>query len=181
MKSLIELSYLTESCFLSGNVDERKFTMSLKLAQEQLRTVLGPEYYEEIEAQFSTVPTSFTTDNNTLYEDYIKDFLAWQTYVEFLAFSQLDSTPTGFRQHNDNTSELASDVKFYSLTKNVSLKAEDYKNKMINFLKLAQEKDSTKYPMWTHCQQETFAFGISSVSGKDCGTFSVNKAIIRNE
>lgn len=175
---LIELSYLTEACVLSENIDERKFKMSLKEAQEALRAVLGPEFYEQIETQF---PSSFTADNQTLYDDYIKDYLAWQTFVEFIQFSQLDSTATGFRQHADENSTIADDVKFWSLSKNVRTKADNYRNKIVNFLTLAQEKDSTKYPLFTCKPVDTFAFGISSISGKDQGHISVNKAIVRQE
>ncbi len=177
MVVLLEISYLTEAVMLSKNIDERKFKMSLKLAQEQLRMTLGTEFYEEIEAQFSTSPISFTDDNNTLYENYIKDFLAWQTYLEFIPFSQLDSTPTGLRQHVDDNSNIADDIKFFSLSKNVRIKADDYKNKIINFLKLSQDKDSTKYPLWRSCQPDTFAFGITSISGRDQGVINVHKAI----
>ncbi len=178
MITLLEISYLTEAVMLSKNIDERKFKMSLKLAQEQLSMTLGPEFYEQIISQFSSDPPSLTADNTTLYEDYIKDFLAWQTYVEFIAFSQLDSTPTGFREHVDENSTIAQDMRFFSLSKNVRIQADNYKNKIITFLKLAQEKDSTKYPLWKACQPDTFAFGISSISGKDQGVINVHKAII---
>jgi len=36
-KLLIPLSYLNEACFLSLNIDEKKFKMVLKIAQEDLR------------------------------------------------------------------------------------------------------------------------------------------------
>lgn len=175
---LIELSYLTEACVLSQNIDERKFKMSLKEAQEHLRAVLGPEFYEQIETQF---PSSFSTDNQTLYDDYLKDFLAWQTFAEFIQFSQLDSTATGFREHKDDNSDIAQDVKFWSLSKNVRTKANNYRNKIVGFLSLAQERDSTKYSLFTCKPTDTFAFGISSISGQDQGHISVNKAIIRQE
>lgn len=177
MVVLLEIAYLTEAVMLSKNIDERKFKQALKLAQEQLSMTLGPEFYEEVETQFSTSPISFTTDNSTLYENYIKDFLAWQTYAEFIPFAQLDSTPTGFRQHLDDNSTIAEDIKFFSLSKNVRLKADDYKNKIINFLKLSRERDSAKYPLWIGCQPDTFAFGISSVSGRDQGVINIHKAI----
>jgi len=178
MKLILELSFLTEACLLDKNIDERKFKLCLKEAQENLRAVLGLEFYEEIEDQY---PGSFTTDNNTLYEDYVKDFLAWQTYSEFIAFSQLDSTPTGFREHTDDNSTIAQDMRFFSLSKNVRIKADTYKNKIVNFLKLSQEQDSTKYPLYQGCSLQTFSFGITSVSGKNHGSFSVNKAITRQE
>lgn len=181
MKLLIPLSYLNEACFLTLNVNEKKYKMVLKLAQEQLKTTLGPEFYDEIYTQYSPNSDTFTAANSTLYEDYIKDFLAWQTYLEYLSFAQLESTPSGFREHNDENSTIADDIKYYSLAKNVRLKAEDYKNKMINFLLLEQEKVSTNYPLYQGCGQDTFGFGISSISGKSEEAISIYKAIRGNE
>ena len=66
MTNLIPLSYLNEACFLSLNIDAKKFQMVLKLAQEDLQDVLGTEFYEEIVSQY---PSSLSTDNEALYED----------------------------------------------------------------------------------------------------------------
>lgn len=178
MVSLLEISYLTEALMLSKNIDERKFKMALKIAQESLLATLGPEFYEQLVTQYSTNPVSFSADNLALYENYVKDFLAWQTYVEFISFSQLDSTPTGFRQHVDDNSTIADDIKFFSLSKNVRIQADNYKNKMINYLKLSQERDSTKFSLWRCGPADTFAFGISSVSGCDQGVINIHKAIL---
>src|SRR5687767_9544388 len=106
MINLIPLSYLNEACFLSLNVDEKKYNMVLKLAQQDLRDILGPEFYEEIEDEYNG--DTLTSDNSTLYEDYIKDFLAWQTYFKYLKYANLDGTPSGFREFSDENSTVAS-------------------------------------------------------------------------
>src|SRR5690606_22532200 len=111
MKNLIPLSYLNEACFLSSNVDEKKYKIVLKMSQERLEDILGVTFYEEIYNQY---PSTLTDDNLALYE-YIKDFLAWQTYFYFLKFANVESTPTGLRQFNDDNSEIIADVKMYSL------------------------------------------------------------------
>lgn len=181
MKLLIPLSYLNEACALSLNTDEKKYKMILKLAQDNLEDILGPEFFEEIEDQYDPSSDTLSADNDTLYEDYIKDYLAWQAYFYYLKFSQSTSTPTGERQFEDENSSMLSDIKLASLEKNVLAQAVHYKNRMINFLRLEQSKDSTKYPKWEDSCKEEFGFAISSVSKTPDEIVSVNKAITSNE
>lgn len=183
MKLILELAYLNEACNLSQNIDEKQFKIHLKEAQEQLETVLGAEFYEEIEDQYNVSGSSFTPDNETLYEDYIKDYLAWATYYDYLGFSQRASTPTGEREFNDENSSLVSDIKMYSFEKNVHKKYIDKKWRMINFLRLQRAKDATKYPKWVDNCVDEMSFAITAVSRNTTKDYyiSVDKAIKRNE
>lgn len=183
MKLILELSYLNEACNLSENIDEKQFKIHLKEAQEQLEGVLGAEFYEEIEDQYAVGGSSFSADNDTLYENYIKDFLAWATYFDYLGFSQRSSTPSGERQFEDENSSILSDVKLYSFEKNVKKKYVDKKYRMINFLRLQRAKDSTKYPKWEDKCINEMSFAISAISGNTVKNnfISVDKTIKRNE
>lgn len=183
MKFLIPLSYLNEACFLSLNIDEKKFKMVLKISQEDLRDILGGEFYEEIETQYDPANDTFTTANATLYEDYLKDYLAWATYHRFLGFSQSESTPTGERSFNDDNSTLLADVALYSKEKNVKAMVSRYKDNIINYLRLQRSIDSTSFPLWQDCYKEEFGFGISCIerdAEKD-QIISITKATRGNE
>ena len=184
MKLLIPLSYLNEACYLSDNIDEKKFKMVLKLAQESLKDILGGEFYDEIETQYEpSASNTLTPDNATLYKEYIRDFLAWQSYHNFLGFSQMNSTPTGFREFKDENSDIIADVKLFSLEKNVMRWVNNYKFRMINFLKESQANDSTKYPLYKCSCKIEYSWGITSVSRdftRD-NIISVNRAITDNE
>jgi hypothetical protein len=183
MKQLIPLAYLNEACYLSLNIDEKKFKMVLKLAQEDLRDILGGEFYEEIETQYEASGGTFSTANETLYEDYIKDFLAWATYHYHLGFSQSESTPTGERSFKDESSDLLTDITIFGKEKNVKAQVSRYKDKMINYLKLQQEILSTNFPKWKDTCKEQFGWGISGIerdSHKD-KVVSITKAVIGNE
>jgi hypothetical protein len=181
MKPLIPLSYINEACFVSLHIDDKKMEANLQEAQEDLKAVLGVEFYDEIESQYDAAGGSFGTDNETLYEDYIKKYLAWQAYLYHLGFSQSDSTATGQREFNDANSTLIADVKLYSFEKNVRRRATKYKFDIINYLKLAQSKDSTKFPKWIgYCENE-FGFAISSISKKDDHIITIDKIIKNNE
>lgn len=178
MTLLLALEYLSEACFISINHNEKKLKMALKIAQDNLKQVLGPEFYEEIETQYAS---TFTTANDTLYEDYIKNYLAWQTYFYHLKYSQADDTPTGVRQFKEDNSDILSDIKLTSFEKNVGQQANFYKNEMINYLKNEQDKVSTAFPLWVEVCNESFSFGFSSVGGESDATFKINKAVRTNE
>ena len=179
MTNLIPLSYLNEACDASVNVNAKRYQMVLKLAQIELKGILGGEFYAEIESQY---PSSFSTDNATLYEDYIKDYLAWQTYFQYLKFAQFDSTATGIRQFKDENSEIVGDVKMYAFEKNVSETSNKYRELMIGFLILSQSNDSTKYPKWKNTFKATMGFGFSIIArGNADQVISVNKTATRNE
>lgn len=181
IKLLIPLDYLTEACFLSVNTNEKKYKMCLKLAQDQLKVVLGPEFYDEISTQYGAQADTFTAANETLYENHIKDYLAWETYSQYMLFAQNDSTPTGIRKYTEEHSEILTDIQAHAHERNVSKKAEDYRNTMITFIKEAQANDSTAYPLFTGCHRQEMSWGISSVSAQSDALYMVNKAVNTNE
>lgn len=186
-KQLIPLSYINEACFVSTNIDEKKIKTPLKVAQMDLMAVLGTEFYEEIETQYAPQNDTFTQANSTLYENYIKDFLAWRTYFYSLGFSQIESTPTGERSFKDENSELATDIQLFSKEKNIQNMANKFKNAMVNFLKLNQYNFSKgvstayAYAKWEDKCLTEFNFGISSIGRENDDIFAVNKAVTVNE
>lgn len=182
MTQLIPLAYLNEACFLSLNVDEKKYNMVLKIAQEDLEDILGKEFYAEIVGQYEDEPHTLSAVNLTLYDDYIKDFLAWDTYYHYLKFANSDSTPTGERKFNEENSSLLTDIEMYSKEKNILSQVNRYKYRLINHLKLEQAKDSTAFPKWEDNCKEHMSFAISSVSkDKNAAIIRVNRSITTNE
>lgn len=186
-KLLIPLAYINEATFVSSNIDEKKMKPSLVEAQIDLRALLGAEFYEEIETQYAPSNDTFTTANSTLYEDYIKDFLAWSTYFYSLGFSQVESTPTGERSFSDENSALATDLQLFSKEKNIKRMADKFKSAMIDFLRLNQLRYSQgvsgayEFAKWEDKCKEEFQFGFSAISRENDEIFYVNKAVTVNE
>jgi hypothetical protein len=179
MKNLIPISYLNEVCFLSLNTDDKKYTMCLKMSQGDLSDMLGSTFYDEIYTQY---PGTLSADNIALYEGYIKDLLAWQTYFNYLKFANIDATPTGIREFSDDNSTLASDIRMASLEKNILREVEKYKGRMITFLRFEKSNDQTKYPLYQdRCSNEEYSFAITSVHKSSDTLFRANKSIITNE
>lgn len=182
-KQLIPLSYLNEACFLSDNLDEKKTHAALKIAQEELQEILGAEFYNEINTQYAVTNDTFTTANAALYEDYLKDYLAWQAYYIFLGFSQSDSTPTGERSFTDENSVLLADVALSAKERTVKARAQRYKDRIINYLRLQQTILVTNFPLWKDCKKVDFGFGISCIErdSYEDSLISIDKAVRGNE
>jgi hypothetical protein len=179
MINLIPLSYLNEACFLSLNVDAKKYQMLLKITQDNLKQLLGAEFYLEIETQYDG--NTLSEDNDALYDPYLKDYIAWRAYSEYIGFSNADETPTGTRKFKDENSDLLSDVEMYARQRNIVSKVTFYRGEMINFIKQAKENYPTKYPLYTERCIEEFSFGITSVDKRSNALFKVNKTITNNE
>jgi hypothetical protein len=69
----------------------------------------------------------------------------------------------------------------YGIEKNVRGMVDFYKGKMLNFLKLEQYKDGSKYPLYKESCKTDFGFAITSIDKKSDVLIKVNKAIITNE
>ena len=180
MSYLIPLAHINEVCFVSPNIDEKKMKANLDEAQADLRDVLGTEFYDEIESQYDD--EAFTTANDTLYEDYIKQFLAWQSYFYSLGFSQSDSTPTGERQFTDENSTILESVKLFDKEKNIKRRANRYKYDLINYLSESQLNDPDSFPLWEQPCNEELSFAITSISRENKDSIiSINKVVRDNE
>lgn len=179
---LIPLHYLNEACFLSVNEDDKKYAMCLKMSEGDLKSILGRDFYNELQTQFDT--TTFTPDNEELYEEAIKDYLAWRTYFHYLKFANVNATPTGIRTFNDDNSSLAEDIKMYSLEKNVKAQFVKYQNDIINTIKRIRNTNKDAYPLYDTCggaPVETFCFTSITGCSRAQVNISVGKSLFSNE
>lgn len=183
MKLLIPLSFLNESTNLSSNIDEKQFKMHLKLAQEDLQDILGYEFYTQIETQYDPNNDTFSTANATLYENYIKDYLAWRTMFLYTGFSQSSSTPTGFRAFDDENSSVLGAIEMAALGKNIEARANNYKYRMIKYMRLQQQILSTNFPLWVDSCKAELSFAITAIRRDTVAdkAISIDKTITSNE
>lgn len=180
MTNLIPLQYLNEVCFLSLNEDDKKYQMVLELAQDQLKTIIGKPFFEELAVQYSN--KTLSTDNDLFYEQSeVKKYLAWQTYFYYLKFANVNNTPTGLREFNDENSSVLTDVKMYAAEKNILQILNKYKGDFLTFLSCAKSADNSKYPLYVEKCREDFSFGITSINKHSDEMFKVNKTILTNE
>jgi hypothetical protein len=178
---MISIAYITETCCLSENIEQKKLKVPLDMAMDNLRHILGIDFYNELLSQYNTNPSSFTAANQALYDPYVKKYLAWQTYLYHLIFANQASTPTGIRSFNDDNSSILEDISMHALEKNIQQRMNFYKFDMMNFLSTAKSNDSNAYPLYSSCNKQEFSFAVTSIGGCNDTQFRIMKAINTNE
>jgi hypothetical protein len=161
---LIPLHYLNEACFLSVNEDDTKYAMCLKMVQTQFTN------------------STLTTDNENLYEEAIKDYLAWRTYFHYLKFANVEATPTGIRTFSDDNSTIAEDIAMYSLEKNVKEQFVSYQNEIIGYIREVRCQRADAYPLYDSCGvAPANNFSITAIHGCSDTHRDISKSIFTNE
>ena len=169
---------MKDECDISKNVDDSKLDNPIKLAQEQLKYLIGDDFYDQIDSQATAF--SGAADNLAFFDPYVKQFLAWQAYEYYIPKANFAETRSGFRIHREDNSDIATDKQMGELIRQVKQQSQFYKGKMISFLIKSQNADSTKYPLYTsNCGLETYGngFHITAVSRRDPTSNKINKQI----
>lgn len=183
MNKLITYAYLKQETDISDNVDDTKLENPIKRAQERLRALIGPSFYNEIISQVITTPKTLSVDNQAFFDPYVKEYLAWQAYEIYFSKANTYETRTGIRVFKEENSDAASDK---AIGEQLSLARQDVKYKkeaMLGFLRTAQRVTSTKYPLYTNKNNYSTGggFGISAVSKIDTVNFSIENSVVNQE
>lgn len=174
MGKLISYQYLRSETDISQNIPDKELDFPIKRAQEMLSMVLGVDLYAEIDSQY---PNSLSTANHSLYNPYIKQFLAWQAYQFWIVKANFKTTPSGIRVHSEENSTPATDLQMASLIRDAKEMAQTYKEKMLYYIKL----NIDNYPLYgNNCNSNNNSgtgFHITAIGGKHskyCGCSSCN-------
>ena len=165
MNKLITYAYLKEETDISQVVDNVKLDNPIKNAQDRLKALIGVSFYNQIEAQVITTPKTLSTANLTLFDPYVKQFLAWQAYLFYLPKSNTYETRTGTRTFKEENSDPASDKIMGEQIAMAKQQAIFYRDTMINFLNSAKRASSSNYPLYTvtACTPTGQGLGIQAV------------------
>lgn len=168
MVELITYAYLRAQTAISKNIPDDELQIPLQRSQDILKMLLGMQFYEEIESQF---PSSFDTDNGQLFDPYIKQFLAWQSYQFWLTKANFKTTPAGIRVHSETNSVVASDVQMATLFSDAKQQAQFYKEQIYAFICKKRHTDADAYSLLDDCDCSRNKMGngfhITSVARKD--------------
>lgn len=168
---LITFAYLRDELDLPQNIPSDEFDGKIKKAQERLRLLMGDGFYQDFIAvyQASTKNNPLTGAYASLYNPYMKQFVAHQTYVYWTLETNFKPTRSGIRVHSEENSEAASDAQMSMLLKDRKQTAEYYARLLTDFM----DNHAEDYPLYNrNCQRSTGnAFHISAVRrkhGHDC-------------
>jgi hypothetical protein len=179
MTKLITYQYLRQETDISQNVDNERLDNPIKRAQEDLKFLLGTAFYEQIESQFTA--NTLSTDNDSLFDPYIKKFLAFQAYEYYISRSDFYESRTGLRRFNEENSELLSDSRFGDFIRTCKEWTQKQKGYMLTFIKQEQRIDSSKYSLYRDCGDKIgTGFHITAVTAKRKESNDINRRIILN-
>jgi hypothetical protein len=183
MSKLITYAYLRQETDISPNVDNAKLDNPIKNAQDRLRALICPAFYDQLVSQNATTPKTLSTDNEAFYTPYVIQYLAWQAYEFYIVKANTHETRTGVRVFREENSEPASDKIMGEQIALAKRQTQFYKEQMIDFLRTSQKNDSTKYPLYTLTGTKTTGsgFGISAVSKIDTVNYKIENSIVNQE
>jgi hypothetical protein len=158
---LITYAYLREECDLPMNLDDSELEKHIYSAQEMLRGDIGDGFYQDFLTNYraNTLSSAYTS----LYSPYIKQFIAWKAAEYWTVKANFKVTRAGFRVHNEENSDTATDLQMAEIIKDAKYKASYYKNLLIGYL----DNHSTDYALYDSCgTKKSNGFGISVVKRK---------------
>jgi len=139
---IITTADFTSRADISQNILTTKIQGQIAPVQEIYGIkVLCREFYAEV---LSVVAGTTTSAVITTLLPFIKDFLVYKTYAEYLVGAGLMMTPAGARVSIDATSEAASDKQVGEILAQARNRANFYQDTLINFLTL----NELDYPTW---------------------------------
>jgi hypothetical protein len=183
MSKLITYAYLRIETDISKNVENEVLDNPIKWAHDQLKFMLGRQLYDEVYAQGITLPTTFSTNNAALFDPYIKQFLAWTAYADYIIKANSYETRTGVRVYKEDNSDPASDQTMNMRIKKAADKAQFYKGAMINYIEEQQNLSTANFPLYIKdCSNRKFGtgFGISGVKKLSTSQKDITQRTIQN-
>jgi len=139
---IITVSDFTSRADVSQNVITQKLQAQIAPVQEMYGIkVLCREFYAEV---IDVVSGNTTSAPITALLPYLKDFLVYKTYAEYLVGAGVMMTPAGARVQVSQTDEAASDKQIGELIAQAQNRANFYQDTLVNFLTLNVDD----YPTW---------------------------------
>lgn len=174
LDKLITYAYLREECDLPQSIQDVEFEHKIYRAQEMLRMLMGDEFYQDFLTNYKN--STLSEVYNALYDPYIKQFVAWQTYEFWVKKANFKPTRAGIRVHTEENSQPASDVQMGGLIKDANQDAQYYKQLMYDYL----NGHYSNYPLYSQgCRSNLMgnAQHISAVRKKHSHNCSCSRCI----
>lgn len=144
MNAILPISYIREKSIINNNVDEAIIKPIIFVVQDlYLRPALGSDLYNLILTQ-TTPPTSLSSVNKTLVDEYVIPFLHWYLVSEFCVAMKFRFMNKGIVEKNSENSQPISteDLKF--IEKRYAGYAQNYDSQLRNYI----QAHPTDYPAY---------------------------------
>jgi len=146
------------------NDKEKKLIAAIEMAHFIVKPLICDNLYNEmVEAYNGGNPSD---EEEALYP-YLVNYLVWQSFNNYLGFSQFTDTDAGFRVFTEPNSLEAKPVDIGVLQKNAQSFITVYESELLSFL----NTNKNDYPSWVNsscykCRTKGTFLGISSAGKK---------------
>lgn len=183
MSKLVTAAFVKSETDLDDSVASRALDNPIKWAMDRLRFLLGRAFYDQIVTQGTSTPTSFSAANSSLFDPYVKQFLAWQAYEFYLVGITATIKRGGLRVVKDEVDDPAPDSTVNLLIKTAKEQTNFYKGELVNYLIKEQENDSTAFPLYEQdCDNVQFkgSSGLTGISKLNRSQYDIGKKVDNN-
>jgi hypothetical protein len=159
---LITLSDVSDRLKISSSLELEDFRPYIILAQElYLSKILCKDFYDEIIQEYQD--DSFSTENQTLYDEYIKKALVYRAYACYLAEANIHVKNSGLRTFIEDDSADKDSKSIYSMVRAYEQRADSYENFLKEYLEDNASTFPTYYANCNSCKTENSALKITSI------------------
>jgi len=146
-KRLITKEEVVDIAFPRADIDENLIKEKRIKAGElkHLIAVIGDDWFDELTTE--NQKESLTADNKKALP-FIKDLLAFYVAMEVVPFMFVDMSDAGIQRQDTEFTTAATRAEKADLLSQLRTDADAYKSEFIRFLKIEQDADSTKYPLY---------------------------------
>lgn len=160
---LITFAYLKQEVDIPQSIPDAELDHKVYRAQERLRMLMGDEFYQDFRTKYKA--NTFTAAYTTLYNPYVKQFIAWQACVYWTVEANFKPSRSGFRVYTEENSSVVTDVQLSIIIKDRKQQAEYYVKQIVDFM----ENHSEDYPLYANkCGSNVTgnSFHISAVKNR---------------
>ena len=151
---IVTVAEVATECIPNSSFDTEVFTNYILPTQRQyLRDLLGEDYYNTILTSVET--GSWVTENETLYDNFIKQTMCWYILYEALPQVRNKVTSQGIMVNDTEFSQQSSRNDYGALRNSILSTAERWKNDLKQYVNDIQDDNSSAYPDFDDSKDES--------------------------
>lgn len=128
---------------INNNISDEFILTLIEIEQKKvIRPILGYSFYNEIQLQVSG--DTLTSDNEIIYDDYLKLILAYSVYKRLIVDMTYQLENAGLRKKYSDVSESADPSELSYVRKMIQEDLDFYKTELVKYV----QQNVSKYPLY---------------------------------
>lgn len=147
---LITSADVVTECIPDSTFDTARLDKFILPAQRQyVEDAVGETFYETL---LTEKDSSFSAENQLLYDNFLKPMLCWFVLFDALPFIRNHITPKGIMVNDSEFAQQSSKDDYAGVRNATETRAERWKKDMDNYIRDVQEDDSSAFADYNRCK-----------------------------